>query len=240
MRHLPLGGGGACKHSASSAALIIPGSGNNQSLPIYKNDISNYHYGIIEALNSIDKVLVQIKPNRDARAWHNGAGMRVNGDLVYNWQLIMGGSYSVSYLIEALALMKYLNECNERTIVAGLSQGGAAALLVALQSSPSQAIISSGYSVLSKKIHWAGFNQLMGVPGLEIYANPEMLINSLKNSATRYLFTLGRAENMYYREDAHNLHTASLLYDVPNAVVISHDGGHVFPVNEIRDFLDSY
>ena len=113
-----------CDRSIPSAALIIPGSGNNQSLGIYENHPNNYHYGIIEALSSVNNVYVQIKPNRDARAWHNGLGLRMSGDFVYNWQLKMGGSYSVSYLVEALALMKYLNSCSDHTIVAGLSQGG--------------------------------------------------------------------------------------------------------------------
>lgn len=230
----------ACDGSIASAALIIPGSGNNQSLGIYENDPSNYHYGIIEALSSVDKVYVQIKPDRDARAWHNGNSMRMNGDFVYNWQLTMGGSYSVSYLVEALALMKYLNTCSDHTIVAGLSQGGTAALHVALQASPSQAIISSGYSVFAEKIQWAGFNQLMGVPGSEIIAVAEGFVASLKNSTTLYLFTWGKTENLYYREEALNLHTASLLQDVPNAIGISHDGGHIFPVSEIKEFLGSY
>ena len=229
-----------CESSQTSAALIIPGSGNNQSLGIYENNSSNYHYGIIEALNSLDRVLVQIKPNRDARAWHNGAGMRVNGEFVYNWHLKMSGSYSVSYLVEALALMKYLNSCNERTVVAGLSQGGAAALYVALQASPSQAIISSGYSVMSHKITWAAFNQLMGVPGSEIIASTDGFISSLRNSTTSYLFTWGRAEILYNREEALNAQTAYLLQQVPNALGVSHDGGHIFPVNEIVNFLTSY
>ena len=229
-----------CHRLISSAALIIPGSGNNQSLGIYENDPDNLHYGIIESLKSIDKVYVLIKPNRDARAWHNGLGMRINGNFVYNWQLRMGGSYSVSYLVEALALMKYLNECNQRTIVAGLSQGGAAALYVALQASPSQAIISSGYSILAEKVQWAGFNQLMGVPGSEVIATADGFVDSLRNSSTKYLFTWGKTEDFYYREDALNLYTASLRKDVPNAIGISHDGGHIFPVNEIMDFLNNH
>jgi len=152
----------------------------------------------------------------------------------------LGGSYSVSYLVEALALMKYLNQCSEHTVVAGLSQGGAAALYVALQASPSQAIISSGYSVLSEKVLWAGFDQLMGVPGSEIILTQDGLINSLANSTTRYLFTWGRTESLYYLEEAQNLYTASILQRVSNAFGIIHDGGHLFPVNEIRDFLSSY
>lgn len=230
----------ACDRSITSAALIIPGSGNKQSKGIYENDPNNIHYGIIEALSSVDDVYVQIKPNRDARAWHNGSGLRVNGDFVYNWQLRMGGSYSVSYLVEALALMKYLNLCSDHTIVAGLSQGGAAALHVSLQALPSQAIISSGYSVLGEKIHWAGFNQIMGVPGSEVIAVADSFVASLRNSTTQYLFTWGKTENWYYREEALNLHTASLLTDVPNAIGINHDGGHIFPTSEIVDFLNSY
>jgi hypothetical protein len=231
-----------CESSRTSAALIIPGSGNNQSLGTYENDPTNYHYGIIEALNSLDRVYVQIKPNRDARAWHNGAGMRMGPDFVYNWQLTMGGSYSVSYLIEALALMKYLNRCSERTVVAGLSQGGAAALYVALQASPSQAIVSSGYTVLAEKgtNTDAGFQQLVGVPGSEIIASPDGFIRSIRNSRTSYLFTWGRTDSLYFRQEALYSYTASLLQQVPNALGVSHDGGHIFPVNEIMNFLRSY
>ena len=132
-----------CDSSARSAGLIIPGGGNNQSLGIYQNDPRNYHKGILEGLSKVQKIFVQIKPNRDARAWHNGMGKRVNGEFIYNWQLRMGGSYSVSYLIEAMALMKYINKCSSQTLIAGLSQGGAAALYIALQASPYLAIITS-------------------------------------------------------------------------------------------------
>ena len=226
-----------CEGSTISAALIIPGSGNNQSQAIYQADPSNYHYGILEALNPVQKILVQIKPNRDARAWHNGAGMRVNGNFIYNWQINMGGSYSVSYLVEAMALMKYLNQCSDQTVIAGLSQGGGATLYVALQASPDLAIISSGYSVSSEQIRWAGFSQLMGVPGSEIISTQDGFIDAIKQSSTRYLFTWGRSESFYYREEAYKLNTASLLESTQNAIGVAHDGGHIFPVTEIRDFV---
>jgi hypothetical protein len=44
--------------------------------------------------------------------------------------------YSATYLVEALALAKYLGERYEPFGVAGLSQGGEAALLISLQASP--------------------------------------------------------------------------------------------------------
>ncbi len=228
-----------CNALADSAALIIPGGGNNQSLGIYQNDPNNYHKGILDGLNQVNKILVQIKPNRDARAWHNGFGKRVNGEFIYNWQLRMGGSYSVSYITEAIALMKYINKCSKETLVAGFSQGGAAALYVAFQASPSLAIISSGWSILFEKVPWASFGQIMGVPGSEIIATQKGLIDLLNQSSTQFLFTWGRSEKFFYHEEAHNFHTSLFLERAQNAFGVVHDGGHIFPVNEIRNFVTS-
>jgi predicted esterase len=188
-------------------------------------------------LDDVSNILVQIKPNEDARNWHNGSGRYVNEDFIYNWHLMMGGSYSISYFVEAMALTKYIKSCSHKSIVAGLSQGGAATLFVALQSSPDLAIVSSGYSILSKKISWAGFSQLMGIPGSELLATQNSFIDAIRNSPTQYFFTWGKKENMYYRSEAINRHTAILMKNVANFNSLSHEGGHIFPSEEIKKFL---
>jgi predicted esterase len=226
-----------CGKTDVLSALIIPGSGDNQSSGIFLNEKNNYHYGIINALEDVTNVLVQIKPNEDARNWHNGSGKYLNEDFIYNWHIMMGGSYSISYIVEAMALTKYIKSCSHKSIVAGLSQGGAATLYVALQSSPDFAIVSSGFSILSKQMIWAGFDQLMGIPGSEELAKPNGFINAIKNSPTKYFFTWGKKEKMYYRSEAKNRHTDLLMNNVANFNSISHEEGHIFPSEEIKKFL---
>ena len=229
-----------CGNANVSTALIIPGSGNNQSKGIYKNDKKNYHFGIIDALENVSNILVQIKPNRDARSWHNGIGKRVNGNFVYNWQIQMGGSYSLSYVIEAIALVKYIKSCSHKSIVAGLSQGGAATLYVAIESNPDIAIVASGYSILGSKIQYAGFSQLLGIPNSKTIATENGFINSINKSKTKFLFTWGLKENFDYLAEAQNKMTSILLEKINNAKGITHKGGHIFPNSEIRDFIKQH
>ena len=68
-----------------------------------------------------------IKPNEDFLAWHDGNGKKLSGDFIWNWHLNREGSYSVSYLVQSLAFTKWMKGCFKKTLIAGLSQGGAAA-----------------------------------------------------------------------------------------------------------------
>jgi hypothetical protein len=227
-----------CGNTDVVSALIIPGSGDNQSSGIFLNEENNYHYGIINALDDVSNILVQIKPNEDARNFHDGRGRYLNKDFIYNWHLTMGGSYSASYLVEAMALTKYIKSCSHKSIVAGLSQGGTATLHVALQSNPDFAIVSSGYSILSEKINWAGFDQLMGIPGSELLATQNGFIDAIRNSPTQYFFTWGKKENMSYRSEAINRNTTIIMKNVANFHSVHHEQGHIFPSIEIKKFLN--
>ena len=111
------------------AALIIPGSGINQSSRIYGNDPSNYHFGIMEALGSSFNKYVLIKPNEDCLAFHNGR-QKLNNGFIINWLLDHEAFYSAHYITSSLAITKFLQDKYDKVVVAGLSQGGAAALLI--------------------------------------------------------------------------------------------------------------
>ena len=220
------------------ASLIIPGSGFNQSLGIAAGDNTNYHHGILDALSvSGEDIFTLIKPNEDFLAWHDGYGGKLSGDFIWNWHLNRGGSYSVSYLVQSLAITKWMQACYGETLVAGLSQGGAAALINALQSRPNQAIIASGHSVINEHVEWSGHNQLIGVPGYAELAKPEHLIDQLQNSPTQWLFSWGRAESDIYRIEAEEQRTAKIIRKLPNITIAIHDDGHVFPKKSIQAFL---
>lgn len=225
-----------CKNSAT---LIIPGSGLNQSLGIATDDKANYHHGILDALNAGGGgVFTLIKPNEDFLAWHDGNGKKLSGDLIWNWHLNREGSYSVSYLVQSLAFTKWMQGCFDRTLVAGLSQGGAAAMLNALQSNPEQVIVSSGASIITDKVEWSGHNQLIGVPGYQALSRSESLVDLLKQSPSQWFFSWGKREVGTFKIEANEQITGNKISKIPNVLAVIHDGGHVFPIAEIQSFLD--
>ena len=82
-----------------------------------------------------------IKPNEDCLAFYNGEG-KVNIAFFVNWLLNNATSFSAAYIVSAMAITKYLQQRHDKVVVAGLSQGGGAALLTSLQSRPTAAVIA--------------------------------------------------------------------------------------------------
>jgi len=221
-----------------TASLIIPGSGLNQSLGIATDAPTNYHHGILAALNKGGERYTFIKPNEDLLAWHDGKGRKLHGNYIWNWHLNRDGSYSMSYLVESMAFTKWLKGCYGQTIVVGLSQGGAATLLNALQTKPNIAIVASGHSLLNDAVECSGHNQLMGIPGYGELARLDHLVRTLSSSPTQWFFSWGRLETGTYKLDAEGQVTANAIGHLPNVTTAIHDDGHVFPVTNIKSFID--
>lgn len=225
-----------------SAALVIPGSGINQSSAIVDADASNHHYGILAALGDVNDVFIYIKPNEDYLAFHDGTGKKANVYSTVNWHLNRGGSLSTAYIVQSLAVMKWLNACySRRTVVAGLSQGGAAALINAFQSKPKIAIIMAGASVIFDDFEASSHNQIIGVPG---YAENLQRVDGLRmnvssSAITSFLFGYGARDSDFYKIEAADGVTASALTGLSNVQVVTHAGGHSYPVSEIRSYLAS-
>lgn len=225
----------------NSASLIIPGSGLNQSLGIATGDKANYHHGILDALNAGGgEIFTLIKPNEDFLAWHDGNGKKLSGDFIWNWHLNREGSYSVSYLVQSLAFMKWMQDCFDRAMVAGLSQGGAAAMLNALESRPDLAIVSSGHSIVNNLAEWSGPGQLIGVPGLGALSTPHHLADRLAHTQTQWFFSWGTKERGTYKIEANEERTATVISHLPNVRTVIHDDGHIFPVEAIQIFLANH
>ncbi len=227
-------------NSSTRASLVIPGSGLNQSLGIATDDPKNYHHGILDALSEGGAIFTFIKPNEDLLAWHDGKGKKLRGEGIWNWQLNRDGSYSVSYVVNSLAFMKWMKSCFSETIVAGLSQGGAATLSNALQSQPTFAIVASGSSILFNELDLSSSDQLIGFPDFVKLSNPSSLLAALQASPTSFLFSWGREETDYYKIEAEQLITAKLIEPLANVEVAIHDAGHVFPVVPIRQWLSKF
>lgn len=65
----------------------------------------------------------------------------MSDNYIINHALNLGGSYSVRYLVDTMAIVKQLQTSYDTVAVIVLSQGGKAALYNALQSQPDGAII---------------------------------------------------------------------------------------------------
>lgn len=219
-----------------SAALIIPGSGHNQSYKIANNDETNYHYGIFEALSFVNDIYIYIKPNQSVLAWHNGVN-KLDDDFYVNYHLNQGGSYSASYIVNSLALSKYISSCYDKTVLAGLSQGGTAALLNSIQSKPDVAIISSGYSVINSRVEWAGHNQIIIPKVMGDLYNYKVLFDSIKNTNTQFLFTWGRKEKGTYGFESVKQESCIKFKSISNLTCVVHKEGHIFPAEVIKDFI---
>lgn len=224
--------------SGDSAGLIIPGSGLNQSSEIYKNAPSNYHLGILEALGPSIQKFILIKPNEDCLAIHDGKS-KLNQNFFVNWHLSHGASYSAHYIVNSLAITRYLKSQYVRVVVAGLSQGGNAALLNSLQSQPDVAIVSSGFSVLTERIKGSSHDKII-IPGLFGRYSPDQIRTRMQAMPTRFLFTYGKAENATYKIEAYESLTCEYLAELKNVDCRTHEYGHIFPVEIIRQFLSNH
>lgn len=233
-------GPGACNRS-EGASLIVPGSGDNQSSAIAKADPQNYQFGILDALGEGNpgRIYKLIKPNEDALAWHDGNSKKLGGAFIWNWHLNRGGSYSASYLVQGMALAKWMKDCFSRTALAGLSQGGTAAFLIGLQGEFDRVVVASGYSILNREAEWSDPNQIAGVPAYGDLNEPSNLAARLSASPSRWLFSWGMEESGAYLMEAHERVTAAFIEHLPNVEIEIHKSGHAYPFDRIIRFLKS-
>jgi hypothetical protein len=216
---------------------IIPGSGINQSGAMFYNDKKNYQRNIIDLVRNHGDLFIYVKPNEDFLAIHNGA-KKISEASFVNYLINNGASFSAYYLIQTLALSKYIKTNYEELYVCGLSQGGSAALLNALQSHPVKAIISSGYSVLMDQPNISGPDQLI-IPNYAVLSKSQGLKSRIQNMATQFLFSWGIQESGFYGIDAKEKLTQTFFKELKNAKCIIHGGGHIYPNEGIQNFLGS-
>ena len=222
-------------NNSESAVLVIPGTGENQSSGIYAGSDENYHCCLFPLLDNHD-AYVQLLPNQDQRAWHNGLGSKISWDYILRWQINNGGSYSASYIAETIALKKYLGSQNKSVALVGLSQGGNAALIAASISAPDALVVSSGYSVAQLATEFADEMQIT-LPGISRLLVPENL-DSLIVFPT--LFSYGLLETGAYKWEATSRETCEFFEVNPMVQCIVHEGGHVFPEQSVVNFLNSH
>lgn len=219
------------------ASLIIPGTGTNMS-----TQMLNAAPGVAGAQlwrpafgRADGDLFLFIKPNEDALAFHDGK-RKLSNLAVNNYHLNRGGSYAASYIVQSLALTKYLQSLYPKIVVAGLSQGGAATLLNAVQSKPDVAVVASGYSAIANGLEISNFEQIV-IPGYWDGFRPAALASKLGRMPSNFLFTWGLRDLPIYRLDREKALTCRFFKGKDNIACLSHSGGHEWPVGQIQSFL---
>lgn len=218
--------------------LLIPGTGVNMSTQMLQHRPVVGGKTWLPAFQRADSDLfLFIKPNEDALAFHNGK-LKLSPLVVNHYHLNRGGSYAASYIIQSLAVTKYLRSFYPKLVLGGLSQGGAATLLNAFQSKPDVAVVASGYSALGDAIEVSNFEQIV-IPSYWRSLSAKELGKKIASSPTQFLFTYGREDTPLYQWDAEQGYTCRLLSEDPGVTCKVHDGAHDFSVPHVQAFLDA-
>jgi hypothetical protein len=217
----------------NTAIFIIPGSGHNQSGAIYRN-ASNYH-NIPEPVSEVYRdqgdVYVFIKPNEDILAIHRNR-LKAYTANIYPQLQVSNTPYAANYLVHCLAFIKALKTKYDRVIVAGLSQGGFAALSVSLLTEPTACVVASGYSVLFEEAYFANPNQpIMG--DFYDHFEKEKIRNMIDQGSTYYLFSWGADEGDYYSLENKDLLSYNYFKGTNKVSYYNQHSGHYFPPYEI-------
>lgn len=215
---------------------IIPGSGTNQSGAMFFNSRRNYQKEIDDLAEQYGDVFILVKPNEDFLAIHNGR-QKISSISFTNYLLNKGSSYSAYYLIQSLALSKFIKFEYEELIVCGISQGGMAALINSLQCNPQKAIIASGFSVLFDEPQRSGHDQII-IPGLNKIYDSKGIRRQLQESPTRFLFTWGLKEPGVYGIEAREKLSVGFFDTLQNVTTHIHAKGHVYDLPAITEFLN--
>ena len=216
-----------CTAPANPVALIIPGSGHNQSRAIFNREAGNYHGAIYQQLAGSHEPYIYVKPNEDFLAIHNGL-RKLHSDFYLNQLLNRGGSYSARYLVDLMAWTKFWQSSGRDVHLYGCSQGGTAALYVALQAEPASTTIAAGYSPLNQELLWSGPGQIV-IPGLEQHYPISTMRAKLSKLATRFHFTVGKKDWGTFQLDGARGLTKQQFAGLSNVTVSRHPEGHTFP-----------
>lgn len=193
------------------AILIVPGSGENPTSDIHKNQGYQCLYcDLKKLLSTYADVYVQVKPLQDCRAiyWNHHkleAEITQDGQPMYiiPYKSTQQHRYGTNILIETTAMIKYLQQHYDRVLVAGLSHGGYIAYFASILSSPNALLYAGGlgYDANEWEYEQKYFGDIMNL------FLPDQMLDSMKNTSTQFLFSVAEVDNFY------NIPPAFLGYD---------------------------
>jgi hypothetical protein len=213
-----------------NAFYIIPGNGQNQSLDIEKG--IGYHNQLCFMKNhclQYGDVYTFIKPNHEARAFHWN-GYRMNEDYLLYYLISANTRYGINYLVEIIAMLKYLKTNYDKVFILGLSEGGYSTLLATMYEQPDAALISGGYSIdldtntIENDFLRSRFDYLLDT------FNRVKVKDKITYSATNYLFTWGENDPVPTMDPEHDFHYTQNYFGPLNNCSYFYDFyDHTFP-----------
>jgi hypothetical protein len=220
-------------HKKLSSSLIIPGTGEEVSSKINKNQyVEGSKLDDLLAIHSDCYTL--IKPNEDIIAQHHN-GKKLNYEFIYINLINKGYSYSKRYIQDGIALTKFLKNNYTSVSTFGISQGGLANLIISEMSEPDFSWICAGYSQLFDDYYFGSQNQIMG-EGFNKYYHSNFVNEKFSTLKTKVYFTYGKKDNDFYNYEYNSHHTEKNLKNNKNFNFYYFDGGHDFPLDLVENF----
>jgi hypothetical protein len=232
----------------TTAIVIFPGFGANESFHIANDNSSDYHNAdclVKEKALMYGDVYIIVKPNEEFRSiWKTVPYYSYYGKLSYDvltpYTVLLGKSWASNLYIEFLAQLKYLKSRYKKVIVMGLSNGGFPVLVCGLEAGADGVNCASGLSVTS----FTGFpvpnNENPFFSGLFDYYSLENIKSRIEESASKILFTYGSGDccTNAYEYDTHALQS---YLNTPaqscNAEFFYDFSGHTFSCRAIDSFF---
>lgn len=215
--------------NCKNAFLIVPGTGINASYDVIRG--LGYHNQLCQITNNCRNygdVYTFVKPNEEFRAihWNN---KKLN-EYIVSYLITQNTFYGTNYLVEMIAMIKYLKSNYDKVFLMGLSEGGYAALLCTMYSQPDAALISGGYSInfdtctTETGILYTRFDSL-------VYQYDKVNVkDKISQSSTQYLFTWGDGDPVLTMDPEHDFHyTENYFAGVGHCSWFYDFNDHTFP-----------
>jgi hypothetical protein len=219
----------------TEACFYIPSSHDNSGYNTF-NRLNPVENPMLTAEKVGDFYILE-KPGDGALAIHNGYNKFDVGKLL-PYLISFGRSYSVKYLLDAMAVSKYLKTKYGKLHIWGFSQGGHAAMLISQFVKPATAVIASGYSVLFDRFYGQGADQITAT-GVLRYLQPDSLRTRFNDSGTKLLLTYGAREEGLYSMEYQHQYTQKTYQASPSFVFRYHENAHEWPVGTVNEFYQT-
>jgi hypothetical protein len=227
------------------AVLIIPGSGNNESVAMMAG--TGYEAVLFSVATQVGDGFVYSYPGEDMQGL-----VCANGNKIILGQidslLSQRGSYaSHLVIVQTAVIMKFLQTSrflnplfpNYTEIgIMGLSKGAWNAMMTAMITPPTAAVIASGISVKEYREVGFGVTGWSYSPAFQALWPQASLIAAIQRPATKWLFTESRCPNelSLVTEEVATGETAA-AFAGPNVTFDVHCQGHVYPAPDTLNFF---
>lgn len=232
--------------SSGKAVLIVPGSGNNQTVHMMNNAANvpgtqDYQNILFPIGTATGDAYVYQWPGQDLRALIGSnypTPKKLLIGFIENLLIMAGTSTATLVSIEMAVAMKWLRTANSinsdwpsytKIGVLGLSKGAFPALMCAMMTEPTACVVASGFSL--KEFRSQGFGEGGGnIPNINDTWDHDTVVSTITGGPTKFYYTASTAvpETAIMLEEAATDETADALAGA-NFTYNKHAQGHCYP-----------